>query len=472
MKIPLEAAGYRRYSTSPEIAEFLQDFAAAHGARAFSIGSSVRGQPIIALKCEIRDRIPDDPIRILLVGSHHGGAEPAGGDAMLALARNLLAGPLQSLLRGLSVIIVPNVNPDGRDLGTSKNANQVNLNRDFVLLSQPESRALNALLREFSPHVVLDAHESAVLKRKTLGQEGYMTDFEAQFDVGNNPAIPSVLLDYAANVMLPALIQRVSANGLPAQRYIREIGSTTQALTHGGLTMHCFRNRAGLHGALSVLLENRMDPSDGVYASYRNIASRCSKQLLCLRAFLEVIQERGGEIRAITESSQGLEPGQLIALGGEYAEHPRQPQATLRLRKIPTGEPMDIAFRDHRHIVPEPAIALPERYYVMQHQDEIAKILRRHGIAFEVLSQPRRAAVVLQRVYRTSAAQEDSLQVEEWEQSLQIRAGALATSTAQPQARLVPLLLDARSGSSLVRNPPFSSWIKNDAEPFICRQTE
>ena len=94
-----------------------------------------------------------------------------------------------------------------------------------MLLDQPESRALDAAVRHYAPAVVLDAHESAVLKRKTLGQEGYLTAFEAQFDVASTPAIPAALRDFATDILLPQLIAGVQARGLHAQRYIGEIRS-------------------------------------------------------------------------------------------------------------------------------------------------------------------------------------------------------------------------------------------------------
>ena len=49
---------------------------------------------------------------IWLIGQQHGN-EPAGGEAMLALAAALSSGELAPLLDRLSVVIVPRSNPDG-----------------------------------------------------------------------------------------------------------------------------------------------------------------------------------------------------------------------------------------------------------------------------------------------------------------------------------------------------------------------
>lgn len=171
---PLEAAGYSRHSTSEEISAYLATLVARAPAlaRTEGIGRSVQGRSIEALLLTAPMAEAGAPrLKVLLVGSQHGGAEPAGGEALLAIARDLTEGDLRPLLDDLDVVLIPNANPDGRDLRRRANANRVNINTDFVLLSQPESRALAQALTRYAPHAVLDTHESAVLKRTTLARE-------------------------------------------------------------------------------------------------------------------------------------------------------------------------------------------------------------------------------------------------------------------------------------------------------------
>jgi hypothetical protein len=304
---PLEHLRFQRYSAAAEIGTYLQALTAAAGpyATLHRIGRSAGGRPLFALGCRGGEQGARDRLRVLMTGSQHGASEAAGGEALLMLARDLLLGDLQHLLDDLELLIVPDANPDGRDLDSNRNAHSVNLNRDFVLLSQPESGALDALVLKFAPHLVLDAHESASYKRYTLGREGYLTSFEAQFDVLNAPAIPAVLRDLASATLLPGLLAAVEAKGLPAQRYIREITSVAKPVTHGGLTIRKFRNKSGLRGALSVLLETPMEPTAGVYPTYRNVGVRVEKQLLCQRTFLGVaVHYRHAIAQAVAAAAQ------------------------------------------------------------------------------------------------------------------------------------------------------------------------
>ena len=155
---PLEATGYRRIPSSAEVDAFLAALAAASpGVRCETWGHSLLDRPLRALVCA--PTAPPPRLRVMLVGSQHGGSEPAGCEALLLTARAIAQGALRAALEELEILILPNANPDGREVDSSRNANGVNLNRDYVRLSQPESRALNAALMRYRPDVILDAHE-------------------------------------------------------------------------------------------------------------------------------------------------------------------------------------------------------------------------------------------------------------------------------------------------------------------------
>lgn len=103
----------------------------------------------------------------------HGG-EVEGKEAVLALARRLVAGDLRPLTRQLVLLIAPIYNADGNEkispqnrpsqngpiagVGTRENAKGLDLNRDYMKLESAEARALVGLLNRWDPHVVVDLH--------------------------------------------------------------------------------------------------------------------------------------------------------------------------------------------------------------------------------------------------------------------------------------------------------------------------
>ena len=65
----------------------------------------------------------------------------------------------QRLLKEFTFCFLPMVNPDGAELYTRENANKVDLNRDSIDLSQPESQLLRQTFNEFQPHFCFNLHD-------------------------------------------------------------------------------------------------------------------------------------------------------------------------------------------------------------------------------------------------------------------------------------------------------------------------
>ncbi|MGH8597784.1 MAG: M14 family zinc carboxypeptidase [Gammaproteobacteria bacterium] len=469
---PLERHRHQRYSSSGEIAEYLSTLAArAPGvARLETIGYSARGRPLLALICDVRPRA-SRKLRVMMIGSQHGASEAAGCEALLLLARELLVGDLRSMLDDLGLVLIPNANPDGFDADSSRNGNDININRDYVLLTQPESCALDAAVIRFAPHVILDAHESASYKRNTLGRAGYLTDFEAQFDVANTPAIPAISRKYLQHRLLPALLCGVAQRGLRAQRYIREITALGQPLTHGGFTIRRLRNKAGIRGALTVLLETPMEPKAGAYATYRNIGMRVEKQRLCMQVFLQCLRVRAADICSVYASAKDQPAPPTLALNGRYVLNADSPEITVRLRERQTSSLVTMNFPDCRGMIAEDIVAIPKAYIVNAHTAAFAALLARQRIEFEVIRQAERRRLA-SRVFGVGATPDEICAASEyWEGDVAVVAGALRVPMAQTSARLIPLLLDARAASSVSRYPKFSRLIESGRPFFIYSET-
>src|SRR3954463_13668804 len=127
------------------------------------VGHSVRGHEI---RVVVRDSgQPGETV--LVVGCIHG-SECAG----TAVTRRLLSGSAPSAGR---LVVIEDLNPDGRRLGVRTNARGVDLNRNFPsqwrpsprgpessgprALSEPESRFARSVVRRYRPDVTLWFHQ-------------------------------------------------------------------------------------------------------------------------------------------------------------------------------------------------------------------------------------------------------------------------------------------------------------------------
>jgi hypothetical protein len=481
----LEESGYARLASSAEIAVFLTELSNRNAsAEKVTITKSALGSPVEALliSSEI-DRFKSgdcssDKVTAMLIGSQHG-MEPSGAEALLLISRDIVEGHLAAWLEDMNFIIIPNANPDGRDSKRRVNGNGVNLSTNFTVLSETETRGMLDALHKWKPEVVLDVHESAVLKKKSLGRQGYLTDFEAQFEAANNPNVDERIRAFSFSHLLPEVVELVDSAGLPAQRYIGEITSIHQPITHGGLSLRNLRNMAGMMGAFSFLLENRLDPSSGNYPTPRNICARVEKQYLCLWAFLTCCRAHQSEIMKLSRDARmrwtRSEDEEPLYLFYAYGADPNRPQITLPLRKRETGELVKHTFEYRGAVQYHSPLKVPAYYIVTQHQDLIKDFLDRHRITYETAEQP--VEVVVQIQYnlsgqgRTTGPQEDynNQVVRERGERYTIKRGDLIVGLDQPARRLIPLLLEPQSLSGIFNSQVYRHIMQADNDFFVYR---
>ncbi len=137
--------------------------AEASGAEPLIFGKSVEGRDLVAFKKG------EGEVKMLLVGRLHGN-EPAPSLALVEFLKKCQP-------EKVSVYVVPLANPDGAWMyfrlwqerpwphwlnsfpEARTNRAGVDLNRDWLNLSQPETKALAALFLRIMPHIILDHHE-------------------------------------------------------------------------------------------------------------------------------------------------------------------------------------------------------------------------------------------------------------------------------------------------------------------------
>lgn len=387
---PLEQSDYQSTTSAEQRSEYMKKLSKHSSGQVCAqyrlLGKTVQQRPLEALLIQYRKK-EEQPkrkkLRILLMATQHGN-EISGCEALLIMAGNWLSGRNPSeWMKDAEILIIPAGNPDGIQNKRRVNAQKINLSTDYGLLAAPESTAVNNALMEFKPHVVLDIHESAILKKKSLGAQGWLTDFEAQFEYANNPNVNQPLQQFSSDVMLPEILKTVSDMGLRCNRYIGEITNTDQFIRHGGLSAHNFRNKAGLLGSASFLLENRLDPSTGQYPTPRNIKERVRKQMLSINAFLSVCVKNMDQLIDLSEKARTTcANSKRVWLQPEYTLDPASPFIEIPLRSISTGELVTHRFEYRQKISKGPATELAESYRFNSHLDFFAQWLDKQGILY------------------------------------------------------------------------------------------
>jgi hypothetical protein len=420
-----------------------------------SIGRSTQGRdiPILYLTAEgVSDpaavRHLGRPIFWLMAQQH--GNEPAGGEAMLALAAALATGELAPLLGRISVVIVPRVNVDGAAADRRVLASGADANRDHLLLSQPEVRALHGAMRALPPDVVFDHHEFSVGRRwieKFNGTQGA----DVMILEATHPLIPRGLGEIAGSLYRPALEAAILEAGLSSFDYVTtNAGTADKRVSLGGTAPGIARNAFGLRGAVSYLIETR-----GVGIGLQNFERRVATHYLLAKAVLEVsaadpvgLQDRVAAARAETAADRSD-----LIITHEAGER----DIDLPLIDAESGAPMPTSVRliDSRDLRPVDVRARPAGYLVLRGTADVAERLGLNEVSVREVAADGELAVEAYELERTesrksrNAVNPDQLvRVEIRCRTIAVPAGALFVPMAQPAAGIVAAALEPDSPGS------------------------
>ncbi|MGB2125026.1 MAG: M14 family zinc carboxypeptidase [Flavobacteriaceae bacterium] len=115
------------------------------------IGASVAQRSIYGLE------IGSGPIKVLLWSQMHGN-ESTTTRALLRFLEAFTQEVPFSFLDKLTLYIIPQLSPDGAAAFTRLNANGIDLNRDAEAQTQPESKVLARVFKDFQPDYALNLH--------------------------------------------------------------------------------------------------------------------------------------------------------------------------------------------------------------------------------------------------------------------------------------------------------------------------
>nr|WP_315239764.1 M14 family metallopeptidase [uncultured Flavobacterium sp.] len=122
------------------------------------VGESVLGKSIYSYE------IGSGETRIYLWSQMHGN-ESTTTKALFDFINVLNNGSefAENMLSSFTFLCIPILNPDGAELYTRANANEIDLNRDSQNLTQPESRVLREVFEVFNPHFCFNLHDQRTI---------------------------------------------------------------------------------------------------------------------------------------------------------------------------------------------------------------------------------------------------------------------------------------------------------------------
>ncbi len=406
---------------------------------------------------------------VFLFGNIHAG-EVDGKEALPMLVRDLVAKPGQPLFKDLILAVAPIYNADGNErvskdnrpgqvgpeegMGQRANAKGLDLNRDFMKLDAPETRALVRFLNAWDPHLTIDTHTTnGSHHRYTLTYEG-----------PKNPAGDRRLIAFSREKLFPEIGASVEkATGYKSYFYGNFAADHTRWTSAGfPATPRFGTTYIGLRNRLSILTEAYS------YASFKDrvLVTRD----FCLGA-LHYTADHANEIRTLLEDARRTTviagrrdgEGDLVAIRSRAQAFPGKTtilgfvERSVDGRNVATGEPKDYPCDVELDFVPTREVRRPFAYLVPPQYAKAVEILRAHGISCETVNNATDLDVEAEMIGKFARAErtaEGHQTIDITESSTAtakktIPAGTIVVRTQQPLGTLALYLLEPRSDDNL-----------------------
>lgn len=390
---PAFAQGKTDYTSHEEMTSFLARLSRQAGnMRIVTAGRSQEGRSIPALVFTDYGRYTGTDLRrlqrpvVFLIGQLHGN-EPAGGEAMLALAQSLAVGELKPLLERISVVIMPRGNPDGAHYFWRGTARCVDINRDHLKVDLPETYAIRRMTHEYQPDVFVDAHEFSVATRwveKFNAVQSY--DFTMAYATHPNVARP--LNEVAERVFSRTIARDVEKAGYTHFWYFTTgYNVKDKRVAGGGNAPDIGRNYAGLQNSLSFLVETR-----GVGIGRDSFARRVHTHYVVMKSLLQSAADNADEVRRVVRDARAevIQRGRAPAADDMVAVTLKNPARVQQLTMADpeSGEPkiVEVEWLDPREAQPGLTRARPYAYLLLPSHTEVARRLAMSGIEVGRLS--------------------------------------------------------------------------------------
>lgn len=428
-------------------------------------GKSFEGRDIPVVYFPKRNHWRSHRATIMLFAQQHGN-EPSGKEALLMLIHELNFRTNRALYRNLNLILVPMVNPDGNELNQRRNGNKVDLNRNHLLLSEPETQLLHQLFERYRPEVTLDIHEYGPTGWVALG---LLKDLGEQLDCISNPAIPVPLKRFAVTEILEPALDSTMLKGVKAGRYLITGADPTQPARHSTTDIDDGRNSFGIHHTLSFILEGMAG-----FSKSDRIWERAKSQLTMIKSFLNICDEKADAITSIVrhwrKQSQHQVPDTVI-IQANYTEKYSRPLA-INVSRCCDRRDTTIILSDYR---PNPEMIVfvlrPKAYLIEQPDSTILSVLKRHLLPYRIL-----VTDTLCRVEQFEVTGNDTLRFEGRETLIpagryiqtekSFSRGNILVPTNHARAILVVQMLEPQSFYGLSHYPEFQFLSQNKFYPI------
>ncbi|MFC2103593.1 M14 family zinc carboxypeptidase [Bacteroidota bacterium] len=296
---PLQKSNYTKITSHDKLSQFLKEVDEVSDLITSEvIAESVEGRELYAVHFSKSEFGKDaSKIRILIFAQQHGN-EQSGKEGSLQLINELLKTENQYLFDKIDFALVPQMNPDGSDKNQRRNGNDMDLNRNHLILTEPETIGLHRLFNKYLFEVTMDVHEYYPYSEGWI-KYGYVKNFDEQIGSSTNPNVSKEIRDLSNRYYFPFIKKCLNKKDFSFNNYILGGPPELELIRHSTFDINDGRQSMGIQNTFSFIQEGKNGKD-----SLDNIERRSEGQMTGMMGLLVFSYNHKDEIKNLVNSER------------------------------------------------------------------------------------------------------------------------------------------------------------------------
>jgi len=374
---PLQKNGYSKPASYDELAGYIQQLDKTGLIKAEVLAKSVQGRNIYGVKFSSSE-FGKEPskIKVLLLAQQHGN-EQGGKEGALLLIQELLKPENQYLFKWIDLVIVPQMNPDGSETNSRRNGNGMDLNRNHLILTEPETTGLHRLFDKYLFEVTMDIHEYSPYG-ETWQKYGYRNNSDLLLGSATNNNVSEKLRELSNSGFLPYIKEFLNARNVSNFIYSPGGPPEIEYIRHSTFDINDGRQSFAIQNTFSFIQEG-LNGKDGLSD---NLKHRAECQMSGMLGLLVFSYNNCGEIKKIVAGERkNLINGAPASVSIQSVHAGNGKTLHLPLISYSTGNDTVVNVSDYRPVVKSIYdVKKPAGYLVPKKLKEVSQWAERQGI--------------------------------------------------------------------------------------------
>ncbi len=380
LQTPLEISSFTKLSSYEDIITFINDAAKINEhIKIDFIGESSEGRKIPALKISNSEFGKDkSKIKVLIFAQQHGN-EPSGKEGALLLIKDFAEGKLNKLLKRIDLILIPQMNADGGEKNKRYNGQGLDLNRNHLILTAPETQALHNLFNLYLPEATLDVHEYYPYGDEWI-KFGARKNNDEQIGSVTNVNVSSRIKKLQREFFIPYIKEYLNKSGFSCFEYIPGGVPEKEYVRLSTFDINDGRQSFGSMNSFSMIFEGKNGRD-----SIDNIKHRAISRYTTLKGYLQFIYDNKDKIKNLVNSERNklvnAKPGEPVAIQMNHFKDGSK--LTLTMQSTYSNKDTLVTIENYRPVVkPTLEVKRPVGYLIPKASNELVDWMKRQNFTF------------------------------------------------------------------------------------------